>query len=201
MAEAEYSSKSDFSKAAVVREQISLCNKIRSKEMKSGYFNYTEEGKKIYVPDSRKEWVSSVKALLKLLAPEIRHKNAKEVKKKVEGILKQEKDLFEKYSYTPCRKVYDKEKGVVWKKIKHAQPYIPEIDEAIFSDDPKSRESIRMKKIMGLWNDKVNLYWNGLVDIYDNLFAELNVLIDQKNYFKQKISYGFDFDDTDIEND
>ncbi|MFW6130498.1 MAG: hypothetical protein ACOC56_04865 [Atribacterota bacterium] len=190
---AEYSSKSDFSKAAVVREQISLCNSIRSKEMKAGYFNYTEEGKKIYVPDSRKEWISAVKALLRLLTPEIRHKDSKKIRKRINSILKEEEELFKKYAYYPCKKVVDKKtQKIVWKKIENSQPYIPEMDEAILASHPEKPRTTQMVRIKGIWNDKVNLYWNGLVGIYDKLFAELNVLIDKKNYFKQKSSYGFD---------
>ncbi len=70
--EAEYSSKSDFSKAEVVKQQVMRCDECRSKEMKAGYFNYTSDGKKIYVPDSRKEWISAVKALRRLMEPECR---------------------------------------------------------------------------------------------------------------------------------
>lgn len=195
--EAEYSRKSDFSKAEVVREQISLCNKTRSKEMKKGYFNYTPDGKKVYIPDSRKEWISSVKALMRLLTPEIRQ--SPKIKKRIKELLKKEKDLFEEYSYIPSKKVYDKNGRIVWKKIENARPYIPEVDEEVIGDNPKKPQTLFVSRIPGLWNDKVCRYWDSLVELYDEIFSELNVLIDAKNYFKQKVNYGFDIDDDEDE--
>ncbi|GAH07028.1 unnamed protein product, partial [marine sediment metagenome] len=41
---AEYSSKSDLSKAEKVAKQIEKCNDNRSKEMKEGYNNYDKLG-------------------------------------------------------------------------------------------------------------------------------------------------------------
>lgn len=195
--DAEYSSKSDFSKAEIIKLQIIRCNEIRSKEMTKGYFNYTSEGKKIYVADSRKEWVSTVKALLKLLKPEV--EKSKTFKEKLEKIEKQEKEIFEKYSYQPRMKVFENNEAK-WKKI-NVPPYIPEVDASLPSNDPSAPKSIKTIKVKGLWNDYINLYWDLLVDLYDELFAQLNILIHDNNYFKQKVNYGFDIDEEDGEED
>lgn len=195
--DSEYSSKSDFSKAEVVKIQVSRCNEIRSKEMKAGYFNYTEDGKKMYNPDTRKEWISSVKALRRLLEPETR-KSEKFITSE-KRLKQEEKDCFNKYAYTPIRKIWvgeeDGESVARWKKIKGAEAYIPEKDAVLPTNDPKAPSSTGIKEKAGIWNGRVNLYWDGLVKVYDNLFAELNVLIDRNNYFKQKVNYGFDIDE------
>ena len=59
---AEYSSKSDFSKAEVVKIQVNKCNEIRSKEMREGYFNYDRFGNKIYIPDRSEEHTSELQS-------------------------------------------------------------------------------------------------------------------------------------------
>ena len=43
----------------------------------------------------------------------------------------------------------------------------------------------------GLYNYNVKCYWNGIVEIYDYIFAELNKLIASKkvNFFKQGASF------------
>lgn len=196
MPPAEYSSKSDFSKAEVVKAQVMRCNENRSKEMKQGYFNYTMDGRKIYVADARKQWVSSVKALRRLLEPEA--KIDKNFKDSEEKIMNKEKELFKKFAYTPKRKknIIDTQgnKKAVWVKIENRKPYIPEIDANLLADDEKNPNSSRIKMKKGIWNHYVNLYWDFLVEVYDELFAELNNLIHKNNYFKQKVNYGFDID-------
>ncbi len=193
MGDAEYSYKSDFSKGEVVKQQVVKCNQVRSKEMKPGYFNYTPEGQKIYVPDSRKEWVSAVRALKSLLSAEI-HED-KEVKKRIKKIEEKEKKLFKKYAYVPRIKKWVSKGGeerAVWVKQENAAPYIPEVDAPLPTDDPDAPESASMVRMRGIWNEYVRMYWNEMVSIYDELFEVLNILIHKNNYFKQKASYGFD---------
>ena len=75
----EYSSKSDFSKGAIVQESLKKCIVLRSDEMKPGYYNYiiTENSRQeVWVSDTRDKFISSVVALRNLLAPEIDRKDA-----------------------------------------------------------------------------------------------------------------------------
>lgn len=197
MADGEYSNKSDFSKAEVVKQQVLRCNEIRSREMKEGYFNYTAEGQKIYVADSRKQWVSAVKALRRMLEPEAR-KNEEFIEKEKQ-IKEREKKIFDSYSYTPMEQNIvneGEEQRKEWHTLSGAVPYIPERD-ALITVEEKGKAVSKP----GVWNKYVNMYWNSIVEIYDELFAALNVLIDECNYFKQKVSYGFDLDELSEEED
>ena len=37
---------------------------------------------------------------------------------------------------------------------------------------------------VGLWNNSINSYWDELVTLYDDLFGELNCLIERLGYYK-----------------
>lgn len=195
--DADYSRKSDFSKALIVKEQVQRCLTARSKEMKSGYYNYKinkDQVAQIYVPDSRREFVSAVKALRCALEPETRKKDNSKYKKVEEELVKAEEDIFKKYAYYPKNKREvlinnPPYKKVVWVPIKDATPYIPEIDTSLPTDDPKHPLSTRTILQKGLWNNNVFAYWEELIEIYDELFAELNVLIHLENYFKQGVGF------------
>lgn len=175
---AEYSSKSDLSKAEKVANQIERCSENRSKEMKEGYFNYDKLGNKITIPDSRKEWVSSVTALKLLLTPEIRRgKSFKD-----EDFKDKEKDLIKKWG------IEIEKDG---KKIK----IIPLLDECfpiefkVMKKDGSSIGQIKTRMVQGKYNSNFHRYWNDMVSLYDEIYAELNVLVDQCNYFKQEVAY------------
>jgi len=172
---AEYSSKSDFSKAEVVRQQVCKCNEIRSQEMREGYFNYDGPGHKTYIPDSRKAWISAVKALLNLLKPEISQKKYGD---KIGKVLDREKDALETFGINIPGST---------------KPVIPYLDQAfprtyvIKSLGAPSKRDVTT--IKGLYNDNFHNYWDEMVDIYDQLFGLLNILIHESNYFKQEISF------------
>jgi len=173
--DAEYSSKSDFSKAEVVKLQVQRCNEIRSKEMKEGYFNYDRFGNKIYIPDSRKEWVSSVIALTNLLNPEI-IKNKNKILKK--GFIKEEeKKLIETF-------------GI---KIEGSEKFIPILDESFPTTRIKNSNYSASKRknmmVKGLYNGNFHRYWDAKVLLYDKVYAKLNRLIHENNYFKQEVAY------------
>ena len=170
---AEYSSKSDLSKAEKVAKQIEKCNENRSKEMKEGYNNYDKIGNKIQVPDSRKEWISSVTALKLLLRPEIIEKKFKQSK-------------FD-----------DDEKALIilWGVSVNGEKRIPLLDEK-FPEDYKSVNKSgystgakQTKEVKGKYNSNFHRYWDDMVKLYDELYAQLNVLIHECNYFKQEVSY------------
>ena len=174
--DAEYSSKSDFSKAEVVKLQVQKCNEIRSKEMKEGFFNYDRFGNKIYIPDARKEWVSSVIALMNLLSPEIFLNKNKIIKKGF--INEEEKKLL-------------KEFGI---EIGEGKKIIPMLDESfpttgITKKNNYSSTKRREIMIKGLYNGNFHRYWDSKVLLYDKLYSKLNILIHENNYFKQEVSY------------
>ena len=170
---AEYSSKSDYSKAEVVKMQTVVCNNLRSKEMKEGYYNYDKFGNKNYVEDSRKEWVSSVIALTNLLSPEIVEKKYSE---KIKTITDKIKKLEEK-----------------WSVEIQGNKRLPVLDEVapVKVDMMKNRTftGVSTQFIKGYYNRNFHSYWDGLVEIYDELYSLLNKLIHSCNYFKQQVSY------------
>ncbi len=184
----EYSSKSDFSKALIVADTMKRVLECRAKEMKKGYYNttFSSEGNEIktWVPDSRKEFISSVNALKLFLAPEIlRSERATAFIKK----FKEQSDiLFEKFCYDEL--VFD---AKVIKLKKSGNKFIPPIDYKspyMFIDrDRKTTYPLEQK---GMWNDKVGQYWNAMLDLYDCLFEELSCLLDSINYFKSTVRYG-----------
>lgn len=172
---AEYSSKSDLSKAEKVANQISLCNENRSKEMREGYFNYDKLGNKITIPDARKEWVSSVIALRLLLRPEI----LRDEKFKEKDFIADEESLIKNW-------------GI---EIGKDKKVIPLLDESFpHSFKPVRSNGVSMggtktQMVRGKYNSNFHRYWDDMVKLYDEIYAQLNVLVDQCNYFKQEVAY------------
>ncbi len=188
----EYSPKSDFSKAMVVKEAVQKCMESRSKEMRSGYWNIKvlPNGiQKEYKEDSRKAFISTVEALRNLLSPEIkRHKSFLAMENKVVDNFEKLKDL---YSYQERQQVIGKDPKTgmdmpVWKKT--GLKYMPSVDAVVTV--PSSVNPQQANTGPGLWNNHVSAYWDALVIEYDELFASLNELIDSLNYFKQELTYG-----------
>lgn len=180
---AEYSPKSEFSKPRVVEDATRKCFELRAKEMKKGYFNtrFTKEGLplKVWIEDSRKAYCSAVIGLKHLLTPEIL---ADEKYKHI----KLGKLLF-KYS---CY-MYDKK--VIGKKItyvRNGKYYMPDMDEAVYVRTIFPDGNERLNRTEGIWNSKVNAYWDGMVKKCDLIFDELMRVIHRLNYFKQSIRMG-----------
>ncbi len=183
---AEYSPKSEFSKPTIVQTAMQKCLDLRAVELKEGYYNYKADNSgnvmKTWIPDSRKVYCSSIKALGFLLSPEIG--KSKETRKKIEEIEKEYDDIFKKYSYTELRQdVVDQR--VVY--IPTDTKYIPEYDAVVMLKN--ARNPLMALKSRGGWNHLVTAYWNELVELSDQLFAVLNELIDNLNYFKSKANY------------
>jgi len=184
--ESEYSQKTDFSKGEIVRAQVARCCEIRSKELREGYFNFDKLGNKVYIPDTRREWVSAVKALRNILSPEIAR--SKDYQQKEALFFKEEKRIFDKWSIYP--EVIDE--GYVTEDTTEER-YVPELDEISpvriavnrFYADPQ----VRFEAVTGKHNRCFHGYWRGLAALYDLWFAELNILIDQCNYFKKGRSF------------
>ena len=187
---AEYSPKSEFSKPEVVKVQVIKCNEVRSKEMREGYSNETLSNAgtiiKTWIPDERKIFIGAVNSLKNLLTPEIlEEKEFKDFEKNIE---KGKKEIFDKFCYHPAIKKLNEKNEGVW--VRTGQPpFIPHIGCELYTNDltlPRSK-FVRLKK--GLWDINVNLYWDQMVEFYDDIFSELNRLIHLKNYFKQNVSF------------
>lgn len=185
----DYNSKSDFSKARVVCEAVSACRLARAKEMRPGYENITVPKSgvpiKTMVDDSRKAYISSVTALALLLKPEEeKDETYKEAAKKIR---EKEKEAFNKYAYD------DKEVNLRVNQYGYNLPmiektgrkYMPRINSKVMVTDDKgfAREK------MGGWDNNHNAYIDLLVEVYDEMFAALNELIDRLNYFKNQSSF------------
>jgi len=194
--DAEYSPKSEFSKAEVVQEAVKKCINLRAKEMKQGYFNtlFSKEGLplKTWVEDSRKAYCSSIQALRSLTIPEIiedrRDGKGKEKEDKKPKYVEIDMEAcFKKYCYSP---IEVKEVNGENKYTKSNTSWIPEIDEKVGVKRIYPDGSIELIHIIGYWNSKVNAYWNDMVLRHDLLFEELIKVIHRKNYFKPKTAWG-----------
>lgn len=200
---AEYSPKSEFSKPRVVMETVEKCINARGKEMRRGYFNsqLNKDGLAIrtWMEDTRKVYISCVTALRQLLVPEIlddeNYKaltgdDGKLIDEKKEHPLKIiDKDVKQAevdYSYFVYIK---KESGNLIKFEKTGESYMPDIDSTVSIKKifPDGNECLI--DIFGAWNHKINLYWDKIVKLNDDLFEELMRVIHRKNYFKQSINY------------
>jgi hypothetical protein len=186
----EYSPKSEFSKAEVVEQAIIKCADSRAQEMKAGYFNTIIDKNglinKQWIPDSRDKFISSVKALMSLLHPEIIRD--KEYQNKSDEIETEENMLRDTYSYEE-RKIETDDKGrAIYKKT--GKKYIPIIDEVVVIEKVDQRTGkVVGEPMRGGWNEVINQYKDELVLIYDKYFAELNQLIDRLNYFKVQAGF------------
>ncbi len=183
---AEYSPKSEFSKPAIVQSAVQKCLDSRSVELKEGFFNYKTDNSgntvKTWIPDSRKVYCSAVTALAFLLSPEIRKSNG--YKKKLEAVGEEGDKIFDKYSYTEMKQQLE---GGRIKLVPTARRYIPEYDATtIVRDVNQNNIGVRAK---GGWNQLVSAYWNEMVELSDQVFSILNDLIDDLNYFKERIGF------------
>ncbi len=198
---AEYSPKSEFSKPKVVEDATRKCFELRAREMKKGYYNtrFTKEGLplKVWIEDSRKAYCSAVIALKHLLTPErltdIKkfedNKKKKGDEKENLGKYKHIKlgDLLTKYScYMYDRKIVD---GKI-NYERNGKYYMPDMDDAVFVRKIFPDGNEQLNRVDGIWNSKVNSYWDNMVKRSDLLFDELMKVIHRLNYFKQSIRMG-----------
>lgn len=185
-----YSIKGDFSKGEVVKQDIQKVFEIRSKEMVPGYYNTatnlkTGEESKVWVPDSRKAFISSVKALYSILYPECQ--NDKEMKAFLIECAEKEKEIIEKYAYK--ERFHGRNENGRRVCLPTGKSYIPDID-FMFPIILNGSEGPKDGWIKGYWNGRVTLYWEETVDLYDTLFQELNALCFRLDFFKPTSGWG-----------
>lgn len=178
----EYSSKSDFSKAELVKKMVEKVCEARSKEMKPGFYNYSmspnqEIISKIWVDDTRKIYCETVDSLRILLYPEIKRNET--VNSAMDTYLESKKALFEKYSVEDGNL---KEKVIpstfTSKNIKNVQV-----------NRTQTRAIENVVEVIGYYTPQINIYWDKRVELADAFFESLNVLIDNLNYFKSGASF------------
>jgi len=187
---AEYSPKSDFSKALVVQTQVMKCNELRSKEMKEGYTTHILDklgnAKIVSVPDARMAFIGSVEALKSTLTPEIKRK--KEMIEIICDFEKVKEEIYEKYKYKEV--INEPQNDGTNKLVFSGREYMPKKGEVLISGMQRMKNGPPTeKRVEGLWDSKINAYYDELLELYDLLYSELNVLIDANNYFKQQISF------------
>ncbi|NCD05873.1 MAG: hypothetical protein EOL97_07115 [Spirochaetia bacterium] len=179
--EGEYSKKSDFSKALLSMTCTQKVFDLRAREMKKGYYNYKylPDGNelKMWVPDTRKEYISSVKALNILLVPEV--SNYKDNAMKIAELKKQEDAIYKVFAYD---EIYLDSNGDA---VRTGVSFMPENDTELLIDTGNG-----YVKNVGAWDLKLEHYWNKLVDIYDQIFEQLSIVMHSCNYFKGKIRVG-----------
>ena len=184
--DSEYSRKSDFSKAIVCQNQVVKCMELRSRDMRPGYTTWIND-KPTVIPDSRKEFVGSVIALKNLLSPEI----AAKVKEMGDQWDEAVRKVFEKYAYKARRgkieKVLNGITVYVWDYT--GDSFIPQKGATLMCQNDKYPNTLKISYKQGIWDSHVDSYWDEMVDLADELFAELNNLIHILDYFKGGISF------------
>lgn len=183
---AEYSSKSDFSKAKIVYEAMQKCIEARGKEMKAGYYNnkISNDGSvlKIWVEDSRQVFIGTVESLRGLLSPEI--KNNLKYKEVIKKYYDRKKKIKEQYFYE--ERIAKNVNGLI-KLENTGKKFIPEIGAMVIL--PNLHNPNIGTQVRGGWDNYINSYWDEVIVLYDYIFAVLNDLINHLNYFKQAIAY------------
>lgn len=189
----EYSPKSDFNKAKLADDAVRKCIEVRGQEMKAGFWNtkLTRDGQPIreWISDSRKAFISTVKALRSLLSPET--KRDKRFPAIEEKILTKLKELYTEYAYEEWAITYVNDPKVyggtaIFKKT--GKVFIPEVgSEVNIQINPFNRQ---MTPVKGGWDTKINAYWDSILEVYDEFFSHMIDLCDRNNYFKQQLVYG-----------
>ena len=186
----EFSSKSEFSKARVVENFIQKICEFRSRDMIPGFWNVKfdkdNNPHRVYVEDPRKVFCSSVIALGSLMSPEVYSND--QATKAIDIFEARQKKLRDKYVY-PERERYVLEDGSGGWRLT-GNKFFPKIGQRLPIEDPKHPNSgYKWEFIPGLWDDKVNAYWDDMVELCDGFFSEINMLIGSLNYFKTKASF------------
>ena len=180
--ESEYSRKSEFSKAVLTQNQVAKCLDLRSKDMRPGYTTFVMGSPQV-IPDSRKEFVGAVECLKNLLAPEIDIKMPDLEEKWDTG----KKTIFERYAY--WERIGRKIKGEKIEWVYSGTKFVPQKGATLMCQHDQYPRSERTSWKEGLWDAQIDAYWDELVNIADELFAELNRLIHELDYFKTGTSH------------
>lgn len=183
----EYSSKSEFSKAILSQSQVMRCLELRSKDMRPGYTTWivdkTGSSKPVVVMDSRKEFISAIEALKNLLAPEM----LLEHKELGPAWAKGKEELFDEFCYNERKNKEINGDGVKWTYT--GRKYMPHKGQPLPDDDPKKPNSLSTVSNPSLWDSKIDAYWDAMLELADEMFGELNMLVHKLDYFKTQTGY------------
>ena len=188
---AEYSNKSDFSKGELSKIACQKCIELRKEEMKPGYYNFIMKGEtinRVWIPDARQRYIGSVKAMMYLLNPEIKRDTEKHKREKFwDMIEKKMKEAEEHYIYTSYKEIRTPTGLSKWERTN--LKYMPQLDSAVVVVTTDSKGTQRAEEVIGGWNKNINAYTDLMINIHDEIFAELNSMMDRLNYFKQKARF------------
>ena len=174
-----------------VKRCLENCYNTRSKELKQGYFNTTIDKRngsenKVWISDSRKVFISAVDGMKSILYPEcLRDENMKTYLKTFE---ENKQKIFDRFCYEEQIAKLDND-GML-KLYSTGVKFIPETDRQILKLIKIAGVGIRTVFIKGFWNPRVELYWDTLIPLYDELFSQLNLLCDRNNYFVKQMRFG-----------
>lgn len=186
-------SKSGFDKSSLVMIQINRVVLVRSKEMTRGYtttkFDNNGNAMPVTIPDARKEFISSIKALKSLLAPEAEDEKEQIFIEKEKEIMGRLKKCYERYCYSPY----------ILKTV--GIDHFGNKDERYFEDKdnkympspgstvslPNGPVATALTPVERGWDSNIHLYIDETVSLYDELFAELNKLVKRLGYYKKKM--------------
>ncbi len=190
-----------YDKASLVAQAVHNCLIKRSVEMRQGYKTHVLDkfGNALVkiIPDTRKEFIGSVIGLTGLLKYEIQ----KEIKEKYKEFEERKKEIKEKYIYH--ERVFgikeDKEGNALFnndgsflieeKIIPNGRKWIPEKTDLLpfaytFGEKDSvgqlKNKSLIVKKREGIWDYEINQYWEEILELCDEWFGELNILISDK---------------------
>lgn len=187
-----YSQKSGMDKGKIVHDHITKCLNLMAEDLSlPGYTTWIEDKsgncKPQNIPDYRKKYIGAVKGLKLVLSPEIL--KDERTKKAVEKFEKDLKLVFDKYAYR--ERLYKK---YVWDNKEHTSGhgvwvlgnniFMPELGAILPADNPKNPNGDDYIMEPNVWDAKHNAYYQELINIYDTLFGELNILTDVIGYFK-----------------
>lgn len=207
-----YSKKAGFDKAGLIAAAVQNCFVKRGQEMHEGYKTHIQDKLgNIFIkiiPDTRKEFIGAINGLTGLLSFEIQQHIKEEYKKyKEKGKNIKEKYIYRERKFVPKEDergeyVLDNFGSIVFDIviIPNGRKWMPEKTDLLpecntggtkdHSGNITYREPL-VKNVEHVWDYEINQYWNEMLDLHDEWFAELNNLISGRldNY---KSSTGFE---------
>ena len=184
-----FSVKGGFDKPTLIHECIGKIFLKRAEEMRAGYTTSIMDKQGNILPkiilDTRKQFIGSVEALTSILSFEI--ESNQDAKKSYEKYVEGKKKLFDKFCYH--ERAFEIN-GSTYKIViaKDSDEWMPEINEyfeipkevTLTNFDGTPYSAFEMGNYVGgTWDSKVNRYWNGILILCDEWFANINKLISE----------------------
>ena len=165
----EYAPKKDevYSHSSLVMSALKQCKDKRSQEMRDGYFNIkfdrTGNAHKIWIPDSRQEFIESVEALMMI--------QERDYDKVAEDKIKGLKDSLDtKY------KLFCEQEKKEWEKIPH------EYKQKLAKSGSYFREGMLSKDLSYLYT-----YIRCKIEVYTQIVSEIQKLIKRTGDYQEQV--------------